>query len=57
MLSLSVEESIVGSEVVTVLRGYGIIRIVCVAVQVTNDSDRSQHGERSSDPSSGMFSE
>lgn len=39
-----------------VLRGYGVVRIVRVDVQVARDGDRSQDGERSSEPSSWMLS-
>lgn len=36
------EEGIIGSET---LKGYGVIRIVGMDVQVTKDNDRSQDGE------------
>lgn len=44
-------------QVVEALRGYGVVRIVCVDVQITKDDDRSQDGERNCEASFGVFSE
>lgn len=42
-------------QVVEALRGYGVVRIVCVDVQITKDDDRSRDGERNCEASFGVF--
>lgn len=42
-------------QVVEVFRGYGVVRIVCVDVQIIKDDDRSWDGERNCEVSFGVF--